>query len=120
MDPIGLRLFPHRDVSVRSAPNNWRIGLHRHPDFDQLSVLFSGRCTYEHDGQEATVKVPSCVYTPANVVHRFSYEPGATGFVISVSSDFTAGLSSVEGAANTAMLSWRPTDLPRSIPDERS
>ena len=90
--------------SVRSAPNNWRIALHRHPDVDQLSILFRGRCTYEHDGQEATVKVPSCVYTPANVVHQFAYEPGATGFVISVSSDFAAGLSSVEGPANTAML----------------
>jgi AraC family transcriptional activator of pobA len=90
--------------SVRNVPNQWRIGLHRHPDFDQISVLFSGRCTFEHDGQEFAADAPSCVYTPANVVHQFAYEPGATGFIISVSPDFVAGLPSADGAANLAML----------------
>ena len=44
------------------------------------------------------------MFTPANVVHQFSYEPGSTGTVISVSSDFAAGRSSLEGAAITVML----------------
>jgi AraC family transcriptional activator of pobA len=96
-----FHIEPH---SVRNVPNQWQIGLHRHPDFDQLSFLYSGRCTFEHDGQEFSAEAPSCVYTPANVVHQFSYEPGATGFVISVSSDFTAGLPSSEGATSAAML----------------
>jgi AraC family transcriptional activator of pobA len=66
--------------------------------------LFSGRCTFEHDGREFTSDAPSCVYTPANVVHKFTYEPGAAGVVISVSPDFSVGLPSVESAVSTAML----------------
>ena len=99
-----LAFFTSNPHSVRNVPNQWRIGLHRHPDFDQLSVLFSGRCTFKHDGQEFTADAPSCVYTPANVVHQFAYEPGATGFIISVSPDFVTGLPSADGSASSAML----------------
>jgi AraC family transcriptional activator of pobA len=111
--------FHIETLSVRNVPNKWRIGLHRHPDFDQLSILFSGRCTFEHDGQEFAAEASSCVYTPANVVHQFAYEPGSTGFVISVSSDFSAGLPSVEGAANTALLRLA-THRIVSIPSEKA
>jgi AraC family transcriptional regulator, transcriptional activator of pobA len=96
--------FHIEPLSVRNIPNKWRISLHRHLDFDQISFLFSGKCTFEHDGQQWAVDGPSCVYTPANVVHQFIYSPGATGSVLSFSSDFATGLSSVEGATNAAML----------------
>jgi AraC family transcriptional activator of pobA len=106
-------------LSVRNVPNKWRIALHRHPDFDQLSILFRGRCGFEHDGREFAADAPSCVHTPANVVHQFAYEPGSTGFVISVSSDFAAGLPSVEGAANTALLRLT-TQRIVSLPSEKA
>ena len=96
--------FHIESLQVRTVPNKWRVGLHRHPDFDQLLILSSGRCMFEHDSQKSSVEAGSCVFTPANVVHQFSYEPGATGTVISVSSDFAAGLSSLEGTAITVML----------------
>src|SRR5262249_24970315 len=96
--------FHIESLHVRTAPNEWRVGLHRHPDFDQLLILSSGKCTFEHDSQKSSVGAGSCVFTPANVVHQFSYEPGAAGTVISVSSDFAAGLSSVEGTAITVLL----------------
>ena len=89
---------------VRNIPNQWRISLHRHLDFDQISVLFKGKCTFEHDGQQCTIDEPSCVYTPANVAHQFTYSPGAIGSVLSFSPDFAMGLSSVEGATNAAAL----------------
>jgi AraC family transcriptional regulator, transcriptional activator of pobA len=89
---------------VRNIPNKWRISHHRHLDFDQISVLFKGKCTFEHDGQQRTIDGPSCVYTPANVVHQFIYSPGALGSVLSFSPDFATGLSSVEGATNAAAL----------------
>jgi len=96
--------FHIEPLSVRNIPNKWQISLHRHPDFDQISVLFSGKCTFEHDGTQRDVVGPSCVYTPANVVHQFSYSPETTGAVLSFSPDFTTGLSFVEGATNAAML----------------
>jgi len=96
--------FHIEPLSVRNIPNKWQISLHRHPDFDQISVLFGGKCTFEHDGQKGAVVGPSCVYTPANVVHQFTYSPETTGSVLSFSPDFTTGISSVEGATNAAML----------------
>jgi AraC family transcriptional activator of pobA len=96
--------FHIESLTVRTIPDKWQVGLHRHPDFDQLLILFEGRCVFVHDGREAAVEANSCVYTPANVVHQFAYQPGSKGVVISVSSDFVAGLSSAEEGAVTAML----------------
>src|SRR5882724_7645317 len=96
--------FHIEPLAVRNIPNKWRIALHRHRDFDQISILFNGKCTFEHDGQQCAIEGPVCVYTPANVVHQFIYAPGTTGSVISFSPDFATGLSSVEGATNAAML----------------
>jgi hypothetical protein len=91
-------------LSVRNVPNNWGIASHRHLDFDQMSILFTGSSTFKHDGQQGAAEAPSCVYTPANVVHQFSYSPSSIGFVISFSSDFVAGLPSIDGAPNAAIL----------------
>src|SRR5882672_446105 len=96
--------FHIEPLAVRNIPNKWRIALHRHLDFDQISILFNGTCSFEHDGRQRTVEGPSCVYTPANVVHQFIYLPGATGSILSFSPDFATGLSSAEGATNAAML----------------
>lgn len=79
-------------------------GLHRHPDFDQVVIITKGGCRFEHDGQETEVSAPCCIYTPANVVHRFAYWQDADGVIVSVSSDFVAGLSSAEQNAITTML----------------
>jgi AraC family transcriptional regulator, transcriptional activator of pobA len=78
--------------------------VHRHPDFDQLGILFAGSCAFDHDGQRNEVTAPCCVFTPANVVHRFAYDDDAEGVNISASSDFIAGLSSAEQAAITTMF----------------
>jgi AraC family transcriptional regulator, transcriptional activator of pobA len=96
--------FHIEQLFVRNVPNKWRISLHRHLDFDQISILFNGQCTFEHDGQQGSIEGPSCVYTPANVVHQFTYSPGATGSILSFSPDFATGLSSVEGATTAAVL----------------
>jgi AraC family transcriptional regulator, transcriptional activator of pobA len=96
--------FNIESLTERTIPDKWQVGLHRHPDFDQLLVLLTGRCIFEHDGRKGAAEARSCVYTPANVVHQFSYEPGSGGFVISVSSDFVGGFSSAEEGAITAML----------------
>lgn len=97
-------------LEVRNVPNQWRIGSHIHPDFDQLSILFDGRCTYTHDGKVGEAPSSSCVYTPADVVHHFAYQPNSNGVVISVSPDFAFGLPDEENAARSALLrlaSWR-------------
>jgi len=91
-------------LTARSNPEERQAGLHPHPDFDQLLILATGTCLHEHDGQKSEVEAPCCVYTPANVLHQFFYRPDATGVVISVSSDFVAGLSSAEQSAITTML----------------
>jgi AraC family transcriptional regulator, transcriptional activator of pobA len=96
--------FHIETLSARSNLEERQHGLHRHPDFDQLLIMTRGGCGFEHDGRESEVAAPCCVYTPANVVHRFFYRPDADGVIVSVSSDFVAGLSSAEQAAITTML----------------
>jgi AraC family transcriptional activator of pobA len=96
--------FHIEPLTTRSDPEERQAGLHRHPDFDQLLILTAGKCLFEHDGQKSEVEAPCCVYIPANVVHQFFYQLDATGAVISVSSDFVAGLSSAEQSAITTML----------------
>ena len=96
--------FHIESLAVRNIPNNWRIDLHRHPDFHQLSITFSGGSVFEHDGHERTAAGPCCIFTPANVVHRFTYEPDSAGFAISMSPDYLAGLSLDDGSIRAAIL----------------
>lgn len=85
--------FHIEPLAVRNEPNAWRISLHNHPELVQFSITFGGECTFEHDGVTRTVEGPCCVFTPADVVHRFSYQPGTAGFVISASPDFLSSFT---------------------------
>ena len=96
--------FHIESFAIRNIPNNWRIGPHRHPDFHQLSITFSGACVFEHDGLERAVTGPCCIFTPANTVHRFTYEPDTVGYVISMSRDYLAGLTLDDGSIKAAIL----------------
>ena len=96
--------FHIENLSVRNVPNRWRIGSHVHPDFDQLSILFRGQCSYTQDGKTGQAAAPSCVYTPAGVVHHFAYQPNSIGVVISASPNLAFGLSGAESGANLATL----------------
>jgi AraC family transcriptional regulator, transcriptional activator of pobA len=96
--------FHIETLAVRNIPNLWHIKPHRHLDFDQMSILLDGRCTFSHDGRQGTAEAVSCVYTPAKVVHQFHYSPGSSGFVITISSDFSSGLPSLNGAPSPSFL----------------
>ncbi len=97
--------FLHAEkLEIRNAEVGWNIPLHVHPDFDQLSILLTGHCEYEHDGMVAVVQAPSCVFTRAGTIHRFSYEPGSDGFVVSVSPDIVDGLGSTSSSVSRAYL----------------
>ncbi len=97
-------VFHIEPFSIRNIPNNWRIGPHRHPDFHQLSITFSGGCVFEHDGLRRAVTGACCIFTPANAIHRFTYEPDSVGYVISMSPDYLAGLTLDDGSIKAAIL----------------
>src|SRR6266851_5932476 len=88
----------------KSTSKPRRSSAYQRLDYDQLSILFAGRCAFIHDGQPETAKGPAIVYTPANVVHQLTYSSAARGVLVSVSSDFLAGLPSLKGSASTAMI----------------
>jgi AraC family transcriptional regulator, transcriptional activator of pobA len=97
--------FIHAEkLEARNAGIGWKIPLHVHPDFDQLSIMFSGQCEYEHDGVITRIEAPSCVCTKAGSVHRFTYQPGSDGIVISVSPDIIDGFGSTASAISRAYL----------------
>lgn len=100
---VPLYGFLHAEpLDVRNAANQWNIPPHFHPDFDQLSILFTGSSDFEHDGIRGAVGASSCVFTKAGMVHQFSYEPDAEGVVISVSPDFADGLAAIDSAARAS------------------
>ncbi len=74
------------------------------PILTNYRILFRGRCTYTHDGKTGQATGPSCVYSPAGVVHHFAYQPKSIGVVISASPNLTFGLSGTESGANLAAL----------------
>ena len=98
-----FRIFHMMSRCLRkSISKSRRSSAYQRLDYDQISILFDGYCSFVHDGQPETAKGPSFVYTPANVVHHLSYSPGARGVLVSVSPDFVAGLPSLKGLASTA------------------
>jgi AraC family transcriptional regulator, transcriptional activator of pobA len=96
--------FHIEPLPPKSISKSRRSSAYQRLDYDQISILFDGYCSFVHDGQPETAKGPSFVYTPANVVHHLSYSPGARGVLVSVSPDFVAGLPSLKGSASTAMI----------------
>jgi len=95
--------FHAEPYAIRSVPHEWNIPHHLHPDFDQMSVLISGASNFELDGIQQVVGSPSVVFMKAGVVHRFSYTPGAEGYVLSFSPDFAQSLSQ-HTSSTTAIL----------------
>lgn len=67
-------------LRTRNEFNSWKINRHYHPDINQISLLLKGECQFEHDGVFRYVNKPSCVITPAGLVHEFSYKPQSIGY----------------------------------------
>lgn len=72
-------------IEARSARHHWKIEPHRHHVLHQLVIVLRGAGVTMADGASAQYRPPALVVTPAGTVHGFEFEPGTTGYVISLS-----------------------------------
>ena len=109
-----IRSQPFRFAHVerlkdRNALSKWRIERHRHPHLHQISIVLSGSCSFVLDGVDAQADESSVVYIKAGVVHEFSYEPEAHGYIVTCSLDLMNEIRRLEPGAfdfqNTLQMS---------------
>jgi AraC family transcriptional activator of pobA len=113
-------------IEARSAGHHWKIEPHRHQVLHQLIFVLAGSGVTMADGAQAQFRPPALVLTPAGTVHGFEFEPGTTGYVISISDQLLRELvrqeRGVEGLFSRPQTielrreALRATDLVRSIP----
>ncbi|MXO58304.1 helix-turn-helix domain-containing protein [Altererythrobacter salegens] len=72
-------------IGTRAPLHDWTIAPHRHPDMLQLMLFEEGKCVLHADGEEFPLEPPTLVYVPCDAPHGYRFQPGAEGWVLSVS-----------------------------------
>ena len=122
--PIDGPLLHVETIEARSARHRWQIDPHLHQALHQMIFVLRGRGVVLAEGVRAQYRPPALVRIPAGTVHGFEFEPGTTGYVISISTDMQRELARREpGIAalfarhltlEFARAELRATDLARS------
>jgi AraC family transcriptional activator of pobA len=83
-------------IESRSVRHHWKIEPHTHQVLHQIVVVLRGRGVVQAEGARAQFRPPALMLMPAGTVHGFEFEPGTTGYVISISSQLQSDLASRE------------------------
>lgn len=71
-------------ISSRSRLHDWEIRPHRHELLFQILYIEQGRAEAQVDGAVVALEGPAAVTVPAATAHGFAFEPGITGWVVTV------------------------------------
>lgn len=96
---VDLDFLHVEPIPDRSGPNAWQIGAHAHPDHMQLILIREGGGIVRLEDRDHPLPAPCLIVLPAGCVHRFRFDPGTDGHVV------TAALGFLDEAAG------RDTDL---------
>ena len=96
-------------IEARSARHHWKIEPHRHRVLYQVILVLRGSGVVEAEGSRAQFRPPSLMLMPAGSVHGFEFEPGTSGYVVSMSGELHAELLRREPEISTLFLS--PTTI---------
>ncbi len=72
-------------IEARSARHHWKIEPHLHQALHQLLFVMRGRGVVQAEGARTLFRPPALMLMPAGWVHGFEFEPGTTGYVLSIS-----------------------------------
>jgi AraC family transcriptional activator of pobA len=72
-------------IEARSARHHWRIDPHLHQVLHQMIFVARGRGVAQAEGARTQFRPPALMFMPAGSVHGFEFEPGTTGYVVSLS-----------------------------------
>lgn len=83
--PVPGPMLHVETIEARSARHQWKIDAHIHHSLHQLIFVSRGAGVTLLDGVRAQYRPPALVLVPAGCVHGFEFEPGTTGYVVSIS-----------------------------------
>jgi AraC family transcriptional activator of pobA len=81
------RLLHAETIEARSARYHWKIDPHLHRSLHQIVLVLRGHGIATAESAVAHFDSPALTFVPAGTVHGFKFEPGALGFVISLSDE---------------------------------
>ncbi|HTT04674.1 MAG TPA: helix-turn-helix domain-containing protein [Steroidobacteraceae bacterium] len=81
------RLLHVETIEARSSRYHWKIDPHLHRSLYQIVLVLRGRGIATAESAAAHFDSPALIFVPAGTVHGFKFEPGALGFVISLSEE---------------------------------
>ena len=87
------RLLHAETIEFRSARHHWKIRPHVHRSLHQLIFVLRGQGISHAEGAMVTFRPPAMICVPAGTVHGFDFEPSTSGFVMSMTDDFTREVS---------------------------
>jgi AraC family transcriptional activator of pobA len=112
-------------IEARSSRHHWKIEPHLHQVLYQMVLVLRGHGVAEAEGSRAQFRPPALMLMPAGSVHGFEFEPGTSGFVVSMSDELYSDLVRREPEISALFLApttieiesqdLRATDLARSF-----
>jgi len=85
-------------IETRSLIHDWEFSLHRHGRLHQFLLLESGGGTAHLEEQHLPLAPGDLVNIPAGTIHGFRFDPGSTGWVVTLTAEFLEdGLRESEG-----------------------
>jgi AraC family transcriptional activator of pobA len=82
--PVGP-LVHIETIEARSSRHHWKIDPHLHQVLYQVVFVMHGRGVVQAENVRAQFRPPALMLMPAGSVHGFEFEPGTTGYVVSMS-----------------------------------
>lgn len=81
--------FAHIEtIAARSALHDWEIAPHRHASSIQVLLVRHGHVDIRMDDRAIALAGPCFVAVPVACVHGFRFQPGTTGHVLTLSTEF--------------------------------
>lgn len=72
-------------IEARSSKHHWKIDPHLHPVLHQMVLVLKGTGVVLAESARTQFRPPALMLMPAGSVHGFEFEPGTTGYVVSLS-----------------------------------
>lgn len=72
-------------IEARSAKHHWKIDPHLHPLLHQIVLVLRGTGVVLAESARRQFRPTALMLMPAGAVHGFEFEPGTTGYVLSMS-----------------------------------
>jgi AraC family transcriptional activator of pobA len=92
--------FVHiESLSLRSAQHGWQIPPHLHEGLAQAFWVAEGEGRAQLDRVQQVFAAPALLVVPAAAAHSFTFRPGSEGWVLTLATEFIAGLAAAEAAS---------------------